>query len=169
MRPVAACVLIDASWVASEPGVADHEGHAVAAAHAWDRALDRMTEGADADVVARTVAVGRIGVGALLLAAPRLAWGLMSRGGRAGVPDSTVAALRMVGGRDLVLGLGVLAADDRGSEAVAAWTEAGAAADATDAVVLLRAGSLRPSARLVGLLVASVAALLGVSAARRLR
>ncbi|MBM3692029.1 MAG: hypothetical protein FJW77_01840 [Actinobacteria bacterium] len=96
---------------------------------------------------------GRALVGASLTVLPGVgaAVGLGSRSG------ATRAALRMVGVRDLALGLGAVAGVRGGTQA-AEWTGWGAAADAVDAVALLVTPGLPKRARLIGLFAAGAAA-----------
>jgi hypothetical protein len=89
---------------------------------------------------ARDLAVGlaraRIAIGAASLLAP----GLVGRaiGGDAGSEGATRLFVRMVGARDLGLGLGVLVALDRDAP-VRGWLEASALVDGLDAVAIVLA------------------------------
>jgi len=79
----------------------------------------------------RALAVGRIVAGTALLLFPTLAakpW----VGGVAGASGARVL-VRSLGIRDLVLGLGVIVAGQRG-ESLKGWLQAGVAADAIDCV-----------------------------------
>jgi len=80
--------------------------------------------------IAVALARGRIALGLAALAAPSAAAGVMF-GRRAG--RGTIALTRMLGGRDLALGLGVVIALDRGAP-VRGWLEACGLADSVDAV-----------------------------------
>jgi hypothetical protein len=102
--------------------------------------------------LAVALARGRIALGVAALIAPRLAARALF-GGRAG--RGTAALARMLGGRDLALGLGVVIALDRGAP-VRGWLEACALADTVDLVgcALARdempATSFAPTAALAG-------------------
>jgi hypothetical protein len=86
--------------------------------------------------LAVAISRGRIAVGAAALAVPGLAARAMF--GR-GAGRGTAAFARMLGGRDVALGLGVVIALDRGAP-VRGWLEACALADAVDLVSCLLAG-----------------------------
>jgi hypothetical protein len=90
-------------------------------------------EGRDLAVI---LARGRIAIGVVSLSAP----GLVGRtvAGRAGSEGGTRLFARMVGARDLGLGLGVLVALDRGAP-VRGWLEASAVVDGIDAAACLLA------------------------------
>src|SRR5947209_3325993 len=86
--------------------------------------------------VALSLARGRIGFGAAALVAPRLVARIMGAGRS---PTATTALLaRMLGGRDVVLGLGTVIAVDRGKP-VRGWLEGSALADAVDCLACLLA------------------------------
>jgi hypothetical protein len=107
--------------------------------------------------IVRMIAAGRVALGVKALVAPRGLAALAFGGG----PHSgaMVMAVRMLGARDLVLGLGTLRALDR-DEDPATWAKASAAADAVDAV----AATLAP--RAIGLpRTAFTLAAAGISAA----
>ena len=84
---------------------------------------------------------GRIAFGAMMLVAPRLAVRVMG-GGRRSTGTAPLLA-RMVGGRDVALGLGTVIALDRGKP-VRGWLEGSALADAVDCVACLLARSELP-------------------------
>ena len=87
------------------------------------------------------MARGRIVIGVVSLLAPELVGRTMI--GRAGSKGGTRLFARMVGARDLGLGLGVLLAVDRGAPA-RGWLEASALVDGIDvAAVLLARDHLR--------------------------
>ena len=91
--------------------------------------------------LAVTMARGRIVIGVVSLLAPELVARTMI--GRAGSKGGTRLFARMVGARDLGLGLGVLIAVDRGAPA-RGWLEASALVDGIDvAAVLLARDHLR--------------------------
>jgi hypothetical protein len=95
--------------------------------------------------IAVAIARGRIALGAAALAAPALAARVMfgRRSGR-----GTPAFARMLGGRDMVLGLGVVIALDRGAP-VRGWVEACALADSVDLLACLLARDEIPESTLV--------------------
>jgi hypothetical protein len=112
------------------------------------------------------LAGGRVAIGVVSLLAP----GLVARGmtGRGGSEGATRLFARMVGARDLGLGLGLLIALNRGAP-VRGWLEASAVVDGIDASACLLArdhvrGSVFPGA--VGL--AAAGALLSARLARQL-
>ena len=82
------------------------------------------------------LAGGRIAIGVASLLAPGLVGRTMT--GRDGSAGGTRLFARMVGARDLGLGLGVLAALDRGAP-VRGWLEASAVVDGIDAAACLLA------------------------------
>jgi hypothetical protein len=89
------------------------------------------------------LAGGRVAIGVVSLLAP----GLVGRAmlGPAADSDATRLLLRVVGARDLALGVGVLAALDR-DRPVRGWLRASAVADGLDAAgSLLARRRLRPS------------------------
>ena len=86
--------------------------------------------------MAVNVARGRIAIGVVSLLAP--AWVARTMIGREGRGGGTRAFVRMVGARDLGLGLGVVVALDRGAP-VRGWLEASALVDGIDAVACLLA------------------------------
>jgi hypothetical protein len=112
------------------------------------------------------LARGRIGIGLVALAAPKLAARTMF--GPSGSDARTAAFARMLAGRDLALGLGLEVAIDRGAP-VRGWLEAGALADGVDLVAsLLGKDALTPASRAGTALVAGAAALTGIALSRRL-
>ena len=116
--------------------------------------------------LARALGATRVGVGTGFLFAPRTAVRLWT-GERATVTSSLAA--RSLGGRDLALGAGALLALNRGRGA-SLWLTAGAVADLADAIGMLASARRLPPARAALLLTsASVAALLGLDLAGRLR
>jgi hypothetical protein len=102
--------------------------------------------------VAVSLARGRIALGVAALLAPKLAARALFGGGAG---RGTAALTRMLGGRDLALGLGVVIALDRGAP-VRGWLEACVLADTVDLVgcALARdemtATSFAPTAVLAG-------------------
>lgn len=89
------------------------------------------------------LAAGRIAIGALSLIAPGLVGRAMM--GPDGGSGGTRLLLRAVGARDLTLGIGVLAALDRGAP-VRGWLRASAVVDGLDAAgSVLARRHLRPS------------------------
>jgi hypothetical protein len=109
---------------------------------------------------------GRIAIGAAALAMPGLASRVMF--GRDGARPGTRAFARMLGGRDVALGLGVVIALDRGAP-VRGWLEACALADSVDLVTCMLAGNDIPrAARLNTIVLAGGAALAGAWLSRQL-
>jgi hypothetical protein len=121
---------------------------------------------ADPRETARRIALARVAIGATLVLLPRLATRPALRAG--GPSDEAVLFARMAGGRDLVLGAGVLLAERRRPESVRGWVEAGAAADAIDVIAFGLARGLKGWARGLSLLVAAGATAVGVATAQRL-
>ena len=116
--------------------------------------------------LATVLARGRIAIGAAALAAPGLAGRVMF--GREGSRPGVTALARMLGGRDLVLGLGVVIALDRGAP-VRGWLEACAVADTIDLVTCTLAREQIPPATYVNTVaLAGGAALAGLWLSRRL-
>jgi hypothetical protein len=116
--------------------------------------------------LAVSLARGRIAIGVVSLLAPQLVGRTIA--GRAGSEGGTRLFVRMVGARDLGLGLGVLVALER-SAPVRSWLEASAVVDGLDAAACLLArhhirASVFPGA--VGL--AAAGALLSAWLARQL-
>ena len=116
--------------------------------------------------LAVSLARGRIAIGVVSLLAPELVGRTIT--GRTGSEGGTRLFVRMVGARDLGLGLGVLVALDR-SAPVRGWLEASAVVDGLDAAACLLArhhirASVFPGA--VGL--ATAGALLSAWLARQL-
>jgi hypothetical protein len=104
------------------------------------------------------LAVGRIAIGASSLLAPGLVGRAMS--GRDGTLGVSALFARMVGARDLGLGLGVLLALNRGAP-VRGWLEASAVVDGIDAgACLLARRHLRTSVFPAAVGLASAGALL---------
>lgn len=88
----------------------------------------------DEATVALWLARGRIAIGGAALVAPRLAVRVMGGGRRSSGTAPLMA--RMLGGRDVALGLGTVIALDRGKP-VRGWLEGSAMADAVDALACL--------------------------------
>jgi hypothetical protein len=86
--------------------------------------------------LAVSLAGGRIAIGVVSLVAPGFVGRTMS--GRGGSEGETRLFARMVGARDLGLGLGLLVALNRGAP-VRGWLEASAAVDGIDAAACLLA------------------------------
>jgi hypothetical protein len=116
--------------------------------------------------IAVALSRGRIAIGAAALAVPGLASRVMF--GRHGARPGTRAFARMLGGRDVALGLGVVIALDRGAP-VRGWLEACALADSVDLASCLLAGDEIPKATVVNTVVlAGGAALAEVWLSRQL-
>jgi len=107
--------------------------------------------------VARALAVGRIAIGAGLLAAPRLTAGMWL--GRAAAPPAVAPLARALGVREVVLGAMVLHVLDR-PEVAARWLRAVSVCDVVDlaATVAARRSLPAPGVVLVGALASSAAA-----------
>jgi len=116
----------------------------------------------DARTLALLLARGRVAVGAVGLMLPGLAASLAPGDRRA----STRALARMVGARDVALGLGALTSVKEGTQD-AEWVGVGGAVDIVDGLALLLTRGLPARARLVGL-VALAAGVGGLLAARTL-
>jgi hypothetical protein len=120
----------------------------------------------EAREVAIALARGRIALGAVALVAPGLAGRAMF--GRDGSGPGTKLLARMVGGRDIALGLGVVIALDRGAP-VRGWLEGCALADGVDLVGTLLARNEIPRTTLVNTVaLAGGAAVAGIWLSRQL-
>ncbi len=117
---------------------------------------------ADVDQQVRALAMSRIGLGAGFIVAPGLS--LRSWLGRDVDTPAARVAMRMVGGRDIALGVGTLLALRHGAP-VRGWLEAGALSDGTDFVASLFAARHLPKVRVLG---AGLSAVGAVVMARRL-
>ncbi len=109
---------------------------------------------------------GRIAVGAAAVAAPRLATRVMTGDSR----SEGLARLfaRMLGGRDIALGLGTVIALDRGKP-VRGWLEGAALADAVDVLACaLARESISPGAFVATAGLGGASALIGILLSRRL-
>jgi hypothetical protein len=120
----------------------------------------------DDAAVALTLARARIAIGAAALVAPRLAARVM------GASDSPAGAApllaRMLGGRDVALGLGTVIALDRGKP-VRGWLEGSALADAVDCLAcLLARGELSPNVVRATVGLGGGSAIAGILLSRRL-
>jgi hypothetical protein len=112
------------------------------------------------------LARGRIALGAAAIAVPGAAARVMF--GRDGSGPGARAFARMLGGRDMALGLGVVIALDRGAP-VRGWLEAGALADGVDLVAsVLGRSAMRRTAYLNTVALAGGAALAGIWLSRQL-
>ena len=117
--------------------------------------------------IARITAAGRVAIGAALLVAPRA----VTRGwiGEPGGQPGAKLLARGLGGRDLVLGLGVINALDRGDPRAQDWVRASALADGADALgTALAFRHLPKRSRFAVLLLAGGAAVAGFVAADNL-
>jgi hypothetical protein len=114
--------------------------------------------------VALVIARGRAVNGLVLLVLPGIVGWLLF--GKAGRQPATRALLRLVGIRDLVLGIGAITTlKERTMDAE--WVGMGAAADAVDGVVSLVTPGLLRRSRVVALL-GGIAAAAGLLASRKL-
>lgn len=120
-------------------------------------------EDALAALAARGIAVARVGIGIAATLTP----GLVSRAQFGSDTPSQRILVRMLGARDLGLGLGVLMATRRGSSGVRGWVEAGGLADGVDALAFARARPGAANRRGLTTLVAGASAALSAWAARR--
>jgi hypothetical protein len=116
--------------------------------------------------LAMSLARGRIAIGLAAVATPGLATRVMSAGRK---PDRTASLFaRMLGARDVALGLGTVIALDRGKP-VRGWLEGSALADAVDFVAcLLARENMPPRAFRATAGLGAVSAGLGVFLSRRL-
>jgi hypothetical protein len=113
------------------------------------------------------LAVGRIGVGVGLLAAPNQV--ARSWGGTVTAEPGAKLFLRALGGRDLLLGLGALRSLSEGDRAAEAWVRASALADVTDAAATTIALRHLPSpGKWLTIALATAAAAAGLNAAGQL-
>lgn len=120
----------------------------------------------NARTLARAIAVGRLGFGVALLAAPEPSTRAWLGRGDAGRPGTAVA-VRGLGARDLALGAGTLAA---GPEALPLWVAASMLGDVTDLAATLGAGDGLPrTGRVAVAALAASAAGLGAVALAGLR
>lgn len=102
------------------------------------------------------IALARVGIGVVATAAPYAA----ARFQFGSAPAAQAMTVRMLGVRDLALGVGALLAIRHGSAAARDWAHAGALVDAVDAAAFVRTGrrsSVR-GRRLTTLVAASSAA-----------
>ncbi|MFP5320152.1 MAG: hypothetical protein ACLGI2_17890 [Acidimicrobiia bacterium] len=117
---------------------------------------------ADVQQQVRALAIGRIVLGAGFLVAPGPS--LQTWVGKKGDTPASRLLVRMVGGRDVALGVGTLLAVRHGAP-VRGWLEAGALSDGTDFVASLLASRHLPKGRVLG---AGLSAVGAVVLARRL-
>src|SRR5690242_19273343 len=120
----------------------------------------------EAPTLAISLARARIAIGAAAIVAPRLGARVM------GGPDAAggIAPLfaRMLGARDVALGLGTVIALDRGKP-VRGWLEGSALSDTVDAVACLVArDQVPPTALRASVGLAAVSAVAGIFLSRRL-
>lgn len=112
------------------------------------------------------LAWARIGVGSALFLMPRSSASMWT--GREEPAFPTKMLVRGLGARDLILGAGLAAALESGRSA-SSWLQAGAAADASDALGTLSSAGDLGALRALGLMVIEVgAAVLGLSLAESL-
>jgi hypothetical protein len=114
--------------------------------------------------VALIIARARAVNGLVMLVAPGvIGWAVF---GKAGRQPTTKALLRLVGIRDLVLGIGAITTLKE-QTMDAEWVGMGAAADAVDGLVSLVTPGLAPQARVVSLIGGGAAAV-GLLASRKI-
>lgn len=115
---------------------------------------------------ARMLAWARIGVGSVLFLMPRMSASTWT--GREEPEFPTKMMVRALGARDLIIGVGLAAALESGRSA-SSWLQAGAAADASDALGTLGSARDLGALRALGLFVIEAgAAVLGLSLAESL-
>jgi peptide-methionine (R)-S-oxide reductase len=116
--------------------------------------------------LAMTLARCRIVIGVAAVVSPRLATRVMSGSRR---PEGIAPLFaRMLGGRDIALGLGTVIAVDRGKP-VRGWLEASALADAVDCIAcVLGRGDMSPGAFCAATGFGAASTLLGGLLSRRL-
>ncbi|HSJ43637.1 MAG TPA: hypothetical protein VK923_03015 [Euzebyales bacterium] len=119
-------------------------------------------DGALADLAVRGIAVARVAIGVGATLSPRL----VSRLQFGTTSPAQTITVRMLGARDLALGLGALLAARHGSSGLRGWVEAGALADGVDALAILRGGPAASRRRGLTVLVAGGSAAVSVWAAR---
>lgn len=110
------------------------------------------------------IAAGRVAIGVVATLAPAV--GARFQFGSA--PPAQVVTVRMLGARDLGLGLGALLAMRHGGGALRTWVQAGALADAVDAWAFARAGRAEARGARLTTVVAAAAAVGGAWAAGQL-
>lgn len=116
--------------------------------------------------LALAVARGRVAFGLAAVAAPGLTTRVMGRRRESGGMAPLFA--RMLGGRDVALGLGVVISLDRGKP-VRGWLEGGVLADAVDTVAtVLAREEMSPVALTAAAGLGAASAILGVVLSRRL-
>lgn len=116
--------------------------------------------------LAMTVARARIAIGLSAVVTPRLATRLMSGGQTSG--GIAPLFIRMLGARDVALGLGTVIALDRGAP-VRGWVEGSALADAADCVsCVLARRHMSPLAFRISAAGGGASALVGALLSRRL-
>ena len=116
-------------------------------------------------LLVRGIALARVGIGVVATAAPYA--GARFQFGAA--PHAQAMTVRMLGVRDLGLGLGALLAARHGSAAMRGWAEAGALADAVDAAAFVRMGrGANVRGRRLTALIAATSAACSAWAARHL-
>ncbi len=115
--------------------------------------------------VVTAVALGRIAFGVTMLAAPRAVGRRWI--GEAGDQPAVAAVTRGLGARDAILGSGtILAARD--GVGLARWVQAGALADAADALAIVAARRHVPAAKVAAIVaIAAPTALIGAWASTR--
>ena len=120
----------------------------------------------DDAALAMSVARGRIAIGLAAVVSPRLATRVMSR--RRAPAGVAPLFARMLGARDVALGLGTVIALDRGAP-VRGWLEGSALADAADCVAaLLARDEMSPMAYRATAGLGGASALIGAFLSRRL-
>jgi hypothetical protein len=125
----------------------------------YDRGMDDAT-------LAMSLARCRIAIGVAAVLTPGLATRVM--GGRRGTAGIAPLFARMLGGRDIALGLGTVIALDRGKP-VRGWLEGSALADTVDCVAcVLARDEMAPSVFGAAAGLGAASAILGTFLSRRL-
>jgi hypothetical protein len=120
----------------------------------------------DAVKLAMSLARGRIAIGAVAVALPGVAAGAM--GERKGSKGLAPLFARMLGARDMALGLGTVIALDRGAP-VRGWLEGSALSDTVDCVAcVLARDRMSPRAARASAVLGGGSAVAGILLSRRL-
>lgn len=117
-----------------------------------------------ADLATRGIAAARVALGIGATLAP----GLVARLQFGTDTPSLRVTMRMLGARDLALGVGALLAARHGSKGLRGWVEAGALADGVDALAFLGGGRGATRRRALTTLIAGGSATVSAWAARAL-
>jgi hypothetical protein len=127
--------------------------------------MAERTLGLEDEEAARLLALARVVIGGAFLLFPRRAARVWT--GEADHSATARLAVRALGARDLALGLGAIMALEEGKPA-AAWLQAGVVADLSDAASALTARDLSAFRRLITVMSAGAAVVLGWRLSQRL-